>query len=264
MNLCKHSLPEVTCRECSKPIDTRIDVPNSTLKMHPPKQKPRKPCAAEGCDRDEYSRGYCSTHIQRLRKHGSLENPPREPKRVKNICQGCGCSFETMPSRTREYCNRKCWRETNPGRSEEGKKRFSEIMRAQRVGEGNPNYKHGESRTPYKRELFHSGQIGCQDPRCADPQADVCQHHVVYRQHVKRLGGDEWDQRDALALCRSCHMGYHNRRDLPLTVLRDENIVFAFELMGAAAYDYFHRYYAGSDERVERALVEFEEAQVAA
>ena len=42
MNLCKHSLPEVTCRECSKPIDTRIEIPGSTLKMRPPKQKPRK------------------------------------------------------------------------------------------------------------------------------------------------------------------------------------------------------------------------------
>jgi hypothetical protein len=41
-NLCPHSLPEPLCRTCTKAPDTRIPVPNSTLKMHPPKQKPRK------------------------------------------------------------------------------------------------------------------------------------------------------------------------------------------------------------------------------
>lgn len=90
-------------------------------------------------------------------------------------------------------------------------------------------------------------------------------HHVVYEQHVKKYGGDVNDHRNALGICTKLRPGteYDNRchqrqhagvRRLPTECLRDENIEFAFELMGMAAYDYFNRYYTGPDERCEAAL----------
>jgi 5-methylcytosine-specific restriction endonuclease McrA len=69
-------------------------------------------------------------------------------------------------------------------------------------------------------------------------------HHIVYRQHVRRAGGDEWDPRNALALCVPCHAAHHSRqRVLPVALLPPRALAFAAELLGAAAENYFARYY---------------------
>jgi hypothetical protein len=77
-------------------------------------------------------------------------------------------------------------------------------------------------------------------------------HHAVHEQHVKKLGGEVWDPRNALRLCTprpdGCHWKHHGLEKLPTKKLRDENIEFAVELMGAGqAADYFRRYYDDSD-----------------
>lgn len=74
-------------------------------------------------------------------------------------------------------------------------------------------------------------------------------HHVVYRQHVRARGGDEWDPRNALALCDPCHAAHHRRgRVLPVSLLPAAALIFASELLGEAAENYLARYYeAGGD-----------------
>lgn len=81
----------------------------------------------------------------------------------------------------------------------------------------------------------------------------IALHHVVYRQHVRREGGDEWDPRNALPLCDSCHSRHHRRsRVIALSVLPASALEFASELLGAYAFDYLRRYYGGKDPRLER------------
>ncbi len=94
-------------------------------------------------------------------------------------------------------------------------------------------------------------QRRCRVPGCAE-KGRVHQHHVVYRQEVRREGGDELDQRNALTLCTRHHDRHHNRQEpIPLRVLRDENFAFAKDLLGAArAHEYLRRRYAGQDPRL--------------
>lgn len=71
-------------------------------------------------------------------------------------------------------------------------------------------------------------------------------HHVVYRQHVRAKGGDEWDPRNALPLCGPCHSAHHaRRRVLPIALLPAGALAFARELLGAAVENYLVRYYEG-------------------
>ena len=73
-------------------------------------------------------------------------------------------------------------------------------------------------------------------------------HHIVYRQHVRRASGDEWDPRNALALCDPCHASHHSRqRVLPATLLPREALAFASELLGEAAENYLARYYEAGE-----------------
>jgi hypothetical protein len=101
---------------------------------------------------------------------------------------------------------------------------------------------------------------GCRYPGCMTPFA-IDQHHVVYRQEVRREGGDIWDGRNALALCDSCHSRHHARSAVfPIAALRDENFEFARELLGGPkAYEYLRRRYAGADPRLEALLNEEED-----
>lgn len=83
-------------------------------------------------------------------------------------------------------------------------------------------------------------------------------HHVIYEQHVKDRGGSTKDSRNALALCMDCHFAHHKAsKRIPTECLREENIEFAFELLGLAAPYYFERYYTGTDERIETAAQAF-------
>lgn len=93
---------------------------------------------------------------------------------------------------------------------------------------------------------------------CCGSRDRLVRHHVCYRAHVRREGGDEWNPANALALATPCHEAHHaRRRVLPVSVLRDENIAFAAGLLGPlAAHSYFARYYASTDSRVEALLVE--------
>lgn len=101
------------------------------------------------------------------------------------------------------------------------------------------------------------------EPRCARcfrTDRRLVLHHVTYRQHVVREGGDVWDPRNSLSLCAdSCHPNHHagGSGRVLLSSLRDENFVFAAELFGApAAFEWLRRRYAGFDRRHDLLLEE--------
>lgn len=82
-------------------------------------------------------------------------------------------------------------------------------------------------------------------------------HHAgVEKQELKRRGVSLWDPDNALRVCVICHWRHHYEPgfQLALSVLREENIRFAFGLLGPGAYDYLRRRYRGQDPRIERAL----------
>lgn len=102
----------------------------------------------------------------------------------------------------------------------------------------NPESFRAEARAQF--ECAVCGSTGSWDP-----------HHVVQRQHLRRLGLPEWDTRNALRLCQDCHTAHTSHyRKVPLVKILDENVAYAYEALGTAAFDYFARRYSGADPRV--------------
>jgi hypothetical protein len=86
-------------------------------------------------------------------------------------------------------------------------------------------------------------------------------HHVVYEAELKRRGLPKYDKANMMALCLDCHFAHHKAsRRIPLLLLSDANLEYAFNLLGAYAFDYLNRRYAGSDPRLDEALRRSEEA----
>lgn len=113
--------------------------------------------------------------------------------------------------------------------------------------------------------------MGCIRPDCLRRAAH--RHHVVYEQELRRRWDSSpkvrkrWptypklknDVRNLVDICFNHHTGtegHHSggRHTLPLEMLPDEAIEFAFELLGPFAYDYLRRRYAGEDPRLESHL----------
>lgn len=94
----------------------------------------------------------------------------------------------------------------------------------------------------------------CARPGCSSAATDP--HHVVYRNKLATEGKPQWHPDDGLPLCRGCHAAHHYApgAGLPLSCLGDENLAFAFRALGAHAYDYLRRRYAGRDPRLESHL----------
>lgn len=70
-------------------------------------------------------------------------------------------------------------------------------------------------------------------------------HHVIYEQHLRDRGLPLYDTRNALRLCYDCHKRHHDGTAWRLTTrkLTPDNIIYAFEVLGAYAGDYLRRYY---------------------
>lgn len=95
-------------------------------------------------------------------------------------------------------------------------------------------------------------------------------HHVVYEQELQRRWDsspevrERWpayrrlreDCRNLVDMCHHHHFAHHDgsRSKIELSMLPDEALEFAFELLGAYAYDYLRRRYAGDDPRLESHL----------
>lgn len=107
-----------------------------------------------------------------------------------------------------------------------------------------------------KEDWYDAIASSCQI--CGSRQ-NLVQHHVIFNQELRRAGGDPYDPRNALTLCHGigdgCHPKFHQRTaPIPLTALSDENLAFAFELMGVRAVNYLTRHYSGEDFRLEQFL----------
>jgi hypothetical protein len=84
----------------------------------------------------------------------------------------------------------------------------------------------------------------CRAPGCPNKYATWSAHHVVYRQHLRTYGLDQWDARDALRLCGICHAAHHARtKVLPVRALTAKNLEFVFEVLQGEAIVYLRRYY---------------------
>lgn len=185
-------------------------------------------------------------------KQTGLRRRPRRPEypsdvkyvevEVEVTCTVCGESF-TYKARggfRRKTCSPRC-------ESEAKRQRMRE---RDRKGDRNPNYRHGNRAGDRDREgerkWYVAAAARCAHPTCPAPDRSLQLHHVVYRQHVRKAGGDEWDPRNALTLCARCHLSHHRfGRVFPLVLLPDVAIEFAFELLGPAAGIYLPRRYSG-------------------
>jgi hypothetical protein len=101
------------------------------------------------------------------------------------------------------------------------------------------------------------------DTAAAQPRCAACgsegpwdPHHAgVDEQDLQRMKLPLWDPANALRVCWPCYAAHHApTRRIPLSALRDENIRYAFACLGARAYDYLRRRYAGEDPRADVAL----------
>lgn len=89
-------------------------------------------------------------------------------------------------------------------------------------------------------------------------------HHVIEKQELADRGLPLYDKRGALRLCDVVPGGCHQRHTYPnsdtsrvrLCKLKQVNIDYAFEVLGAFAYDYLKRRYRDEDPRVEAKLTE--------
>lgn len=85
-------------------------------------------------------------------------------------------------------------------------------------------------------------------------------HHVVSKAHCRDYGAPRHSPDNALRLCAKAPVACHEQHTthgllLPVGCLRDENIAFAaYWLTPGPAYEYFRRYYAGSDARIDALL----------
>jgi hypothetical protein len=107
-----------------------------------------------------------------------------------------------------------------------------------------------------ERRRFQSAAAS--QERCANCGSEGAwdPHHAgVYEQDLRRLKLPLWDTDNALRLCWRCHGLHHAPASrLALNVLREENISYAFRVLGPSAYDYLRRRYLGEDRRLEAAL----------
>lgn len=118
----------------------------------------------------------------------------------------------------------------------------------------------------FQYDWSHAVLRGARCAVCGEKATDA--HHVVYKRDLKERGLFVWDARDGLALCRDCHDGHHYSPQavVLLVHLTDASVQYAFEVLGAYAYDYLLRRYPGGppDLRLESRLAAATEAEAQA
>lgn len=128
-----------------------------------------------------------------------------------------------------------------------------------------------EPPTPEEAAQDHADRMAFKMAAAAQVICAVCRrggsfdaHHVIEKQELERRGLWKWDPRGAMRLCKGA-LGCHDQHTykggesrVPLAKLSMANIDYAFEVLGAFAYDYLRRRYKGDDARVERKLREVE------
>jgi hypothetical protein len=109
------------------------------------------------------------------------------------------------------------------------------------------------------RRGFQRAKGGLRCRMCLMKRA-VHSHHIFYEAELRDRGLPRYDQANLMALCLDCHFNHHNgSRRISLTLLTDENLDYAFNILGAYAYDWLGRRYAGADPRLDERLRQIEE-----
>ena len=184
-------------------------------------------CANEGCDRGVFpTQRFCSPACAYAGRGGKRRTPIRQYR-----CRECGKVFERIAHRgTGAFCSPRCkqrhrWPAHRP-------------VPVEIVAEIPPEF---------LRRDWNAHHPAC--VVCGKPNAH--RHHVIYAAEVIRRGGQEHDPANQLGLChRHHHLQHSGHERVPLSLLRDENYVFAAELFGApAAFEWLRRRYAGFDRR---------------
>lgn len=180
----------------------------------------RGKCARSGCQNPltRQAAKYCSPrcHYEDRSVAGG-----RKREQPYHRCRGCGTVFAWNGRGRGIFCSRDCKDQHAAG-----------PVRVE------PDVVEVVQLRGHRRADFIDDTEACR--ACGGPAQHT--HHVVYRQHIERLKGDRWHPDDALALCVQCH-GRAHAHQLPLSVLRGENLAFAIDFLGAYAVDYLRRYY---------------------
>jgi hypothetical protein len=141
----------------------------------------------------------------------------------------CSTPFEAWKSEARKHCSTECARVSQA---------------AEKRGKKNPAYSNGI--TERKARWRAAKEAAC---RACGATRRLLLHHVVYEQHVERMGGDVYDPANSYTVCFDCHMAHHGAPDFRIKAdtLRPENLEFTAALLGAYAPDYLARYYDTGD-----------------
>lgn len=173
----------------------------------------------------------------------SCANNRRYEARVERSCSVCG----TVRSLRRSEVDRGWGKYCSPKCQHEGYRRT-------RKGSSNPAWK-GGTRRPADRPKWDA-RLRSNCELCGSDDR-IRNHHIIYAQHVRKRGGDEWDPRNAISLCISCHARQHSGTSFRILVcdLPGEFWSFGKELLGDALWDYLARHYDDGNTKLEDLLV---------
>ena len=155
-----------------------------------------KTCSVDGCEKPALTKGLCSMHYTRLRRHGTLDglHPQGDP-------------LDRLMAKVEKEPDGGCWiyvgRNTKNGYAV--------------VGEGRAGWHYGH-RLAYERLVgpIPSGQRlhhSCENPRCVNPShlspstaAEHARHHGLGDGPCKACGAEDWYTRkdNGSRQCREC------------------------------------------------------------
>lgn len=209
---------ERTCGVCGKPF-TNVN------------RGPRKTCSV-ACSNEAKARAKRGDNPAKSR---AVQRKMAATRRVNQLA-----AEADVPGERREFCER-------PGC---GNRLSGQLIYCSTSCHYQDRGRRGRSPDGYRREDWNAVALGgCAHPDC-NARA-VHRHHVVFRQHVLRAGGDRHDPANMATLCLEHHVSVHARQDLPMVALSDAAIRFATDLLGPAAESYIRRRYSGDDPRVD-------------
>lgn len=191
---------------------------------------------------------FCSKRCAASAPRPQRRIDPTEPLRdrwgrscIEAACAVCGATFlaPRNESLRRKTCSPAC------------AATLKQTTCRDRFGEDNPNFRGGR-RAGVRDRAGERRWRAALTGRCAMCRAPgggrfrLVLHHVCYRQHLRAIGGDEYDPRNALTLCSECHSQHHSRvATLPLDVIPRQAIGFLVDLLGQERAElYLNRYYA--------------------
>ena len=196
------------------------------------------------CPDCDYSREimWWSTKPQSKRCRSCAEKA-KHPEQIERECVICGTTRTLRRSDAAlgrgKYCSPKCQ---------------AEGYRQTRKGPGNPAWR-GGTRRPVEKGAWDA-RLRRECELCGSKDR-IRNHHIIYAQHVRKRGGNEWDPRNAISLCISCHARQHSGTSFRILVcdLPDEFWPFGKELLGDALWDYLARHYDDGNTKLEGLLV---------